>query len=194
MLLYNGISRFMAPLPLKSNCNFEILLAKVFHLKRKTNKIFPAITEKSIFSPWENSLMFLQTVNFVEISNHAFKWTRNYNGGHVKVGIFTLNMCDIIIYVARWWEKYLSKRSPLKHTCSWHDKLIVLFSNIFSRIQGFLEIVQVNSTPCVTLAFSEPWHILKTRGIFRTKTLGYLEHRYIQDFGMLRTGGIFRTM
>ena len=28
---------------------------------------------------------------------------------------------------ARWWEKYLSKRSPLKHTCSWHDKLIVLW-------------------------------------------------------------------
>ena len=28
---------------------------------------------------------------------------------------------------ARWWEKYLSKCSPLKHTCSWHDKLIVLW-------------------------------------------------------------------
>ena len=27
---------------------------------------------------------------------------------------------------ARWWKKYLSKRSPLKHTCSWRDKLIVL--------------------------------------------------------------------
>ena len=24
-------------------------------------------------------------------------------------------------------EKYLSKHSPLKHTCSWHDKLIVLW-------------------------------------------------------------------
>ena len=34
----------------------------------------------------------------------------------VKVGIFTLNMRDIIIYVAWWWEKYLSKRSPLKQT------------------------------------------------------------------------------
>ena len=28
---------------------------------------------------------------------------------------------------AKWWEKYLSKHSPLKHTCSWHDKLIVLW-------------------------------------------------------------------
>ena len=36
-------------------------------------------------------------------------------------------MRDIIIYVARWWEKCLSKRSPLKHTYSWHDKLIVLW-------------------------------------------------------------------
>ena len=32
---------------------------------------------------------------------------------------------DIIIYVAWWWEKYLSKRSLIKHTCSWRDKLVV---------------------------------------------------------------------
>ena len=32
-----------------------------------------------------------------------------------------------VIYVARWWEKYLSKHSPLKHTCLWHDKLIILW-------------------------------------------------------------------
>ena len=31
------------------------------------------------------------------------------------------------ILLPSWWEKYLSKRSPLKHTCSWHDKLIVLW-------------------------------------------------------------------
>ena len=46
----------------------------------------------------------------------------------VKVGIFTLNMHDIIIYVARWWEKYLSKRSLIKHSCSERDKLIVLWT------------------------------------------------------------------
>ena len=40
-------------------------------------------------------------------------------------------MHNIIIYVAQWWEKYLSKHSPLKHTYSWHDKLIVLW--ILSR-------------------------------------------------------------
>ena len=46
----------------------------------------------------------------------------------VKVIIFTLTMRDIIIYVARWSEKYLSNRNPLKHTCSWRDKLIVLWT------------------------------------------------------------------
>ena len=30
-------------------------------------------------------------------------------------------------YFARWWEKYLSKSSLLKHTCSLRDKLIVLW-------------------------------------------------------------------
>ena len=33
---------------------------------------------------------------------------------------------------AQWWEKYLSKRSPLKHTCLWHDKLIVLYFSCLS--------------------------------------------------------------
>ena len=42
----------------------------------------------------------------------------------VKVRIFPLNMCDIIIFAAQWWEKYLSKRSLLKHTCSWRDNLL----------------------------------------------------------------------
>ena len=51
----------------------------------------------------------------------------------VKVGIFTLNMRDIIIYLARWWEKYLSKRSPLKHTCSWHDKLIIILIDCLAK-------------------------------------------------------------
>ena len=47
--------------------------------------------------------------------------------------ILPLNMRGIIIYVARWWEKYPSKRSLIKHTCSWPDKLILLWTseNIF---------------------------------------------------------------
>ena len=59
----------------------------------------------------------------------------------VKVRIFPLNMRDIIIYVARWWEKYLSKRSLLKHTFSLRDKLIVLWilnrqAKMFLRISN----------------------------------------------------------
>ena len=55
------------------------------------------------------------------------------------VRIIPLNMRDIIIYIARWWEKYLSKRSLLKYTCSWRDKVIVLWilnrqAKIFLRI------------------------------------------------------------
>ena len=60
----------------------------------------------------------------------------------VQVGIFPLNMCDTIIYVALWWEKYLSKRSLIKHTCSWRDKLILLWTlnrqaKIFLRISHY---------------------------------------------------------
>ena len=46
----------------------------------------------------------------------------------VQVHTFALNMRDIIIYTAWWWEKYLSKGSLAKHTCSWRDKLIVLWA------------------------------------------------------------------
>ena len=61
----------------------------------------------------------------------------------LKVRIFPLNMRGITIYVAQWWEKYLSKRSLLKHTCSWRDKLIVLWildrpAKIFLRIFAIL--------------------------------------------------------
>ena len=58
----------------------------------------------------------------------------------VQVSIFPLNMCDIIIYFARWWEKYLSKDSLIKHTCSWHDKLIVLWT-LNRQAKIFLHII-----------------------------------------------------
>ena len=57
----------------------------------------------------------------------------------LQVRIFPLNMRDIIIYVSRWWEKYLWKSSLIKHTCSWRDRLIILWTldrqaKIFLRI------------------------------------------------------------
>ena len=33
----------------------------------------------------------------------------------------------ILVVLAQWWEKYLLKHSPLKHACSWRDKLIALW-------------------------------------------------------------------
>ena len=34
-------------------------------------------------------------------------------------------VCSVFCSVSGWWEKYLSKRIPLKHTCSWRDKVAV---------------------------------------------------------------------
>ena len=56
----------------------------------------------------------------------------------LKVRIFPLNMRDIIIYVPWWWEKYLSKRSPLKHTCSRRDKFIALLFPMFVETLQFV--------------------------------------------------------
>ena len=76
-------------------------------------------------------------------------------------------MRDIIIYVARWWEKYLSKRSPFKHTCSWHDKLIVLwilnrqakiFLHIVEPVEPVLKnIYQNNIEKTYKLAIFQQW-------------------------------------
>ena len=41
-----------------------------------------------------------------------------------KVCIFPLNIHDIIIYAARWWEKYLLKHSLLKRTCLWLNTIL----------------------------------------------------------------------
>ena len=43
----------------------------------------------------------------------------------------TIYLADKTIYLAdmaRWWEKYLLKRSLIKHTCWWRDKLTVLWT------------------------------------------------------------------
>ena len=64
----------LAPSALKWISKFEILLAKIFTLKQKTNHTLPATKEKKqILCFQENSLTFFQTTNFVEISNYMFK-------------------------------------------------------------------------------------------------------------------------
>ena len=57
---------------LESTNKFEILNVKIFSLKQK-NKYFRDYRKNQIFSPQENSIIFLQTISFVEISNHTFK-------------------------------------------------------------------------------------------------------------------------
>ena len=59
-----------------------------------------------------------------------------------QVLIFFLNICNMIIYAALWWEKHLSKRSLIKHTWSWRDTLIILWTlnrqaKMFSHISDF---------------------------------------------------------
>ena len=53
--------------------------------------------------------------------------------------IFPLNMCNIIIYIAQWWEKYLLKRSLIKHTCSWCNKL-KLTSELESDLRDMVDL------------------------------------------------------
>ena len=77
-----------------------------------------------------------------------------------------------------------------------YSGIITPYSDIFSHLVAYLE-------PCVSLAYSEPCYIqnsdiFRTQDIFRTLsrdipaysprgvTLGYWEHRHIQDFAMLR--------
>ena len=35
--------------------------------------------------------------------------------------------------LVKWWEKYLLKRSLIKHTCSWYDKLIIWWEKYLSK-------------------------------------------------------------
>ena len=58
------------------------------------------------------------------------------------------------------WKKYLSQRSSLKHTCSWHDKLIVLWI--------------LNRQAVISLRILDHWasplnNILKDSGGFKKK-------------------------
>ena len=67
--------------------------------------------------------------------------------------IFFLNILNIITYNDRWWKKYLSKPSLIKHNCSWCDKLIILwtpnrYAKIYLRMltdEKFSNLLPVNS-------------------------------------------------
>ena len=63
----------------------------------------------------------------------CFKWTNCF---YVKIFLLVCSVFIIQKFItswtsmfSRWCEKYLSKRSPLKHTCSWRVNL--LYYNYF---------------------------------------------------------------
>ena len=65
----------------KGNSKFEILLVRVFSLRQKNKPNTSCSYRKNqILSLQENSLVFLQITNFIEISNYMFKYTRDFNG------------------------------------------------------------------------------------------------------------------
>ena len=67
-----------------------------------------------------------------------------------------LNIRNIFIYVARWWEMYLSKRSLLKHTCSWRHRSIILWT-LIRRVKIFLRILAVNVVDFIFSRSNEIW-------------------------------------
>ena len=115
--------------------------------------------------------------------------------------IFSLNMPGITIYVAQWLGRYLSKRSLIKHTSSWCDKVIIywklsrqvkkilrILPNIFLKsAKGIINfktfhlelsnILQSCDNMWVVvnpLALNSSWFPLKCRSIFRWMRLGII--------------------
>ena len=41
---------------------------------------------------------------------------------------YSINLCDIIIYLHLWWEKYLSQRNLINHIYPLRDKLVILWT------------------------------------------------------------------
>ena len=72
----------------------------------------------------------------------------------------------VLVVLARWWEKHLSKRNPLKHTCSWRDKLILLWilnrqAKIFLRIQHLSCLIYKGVCSCSADLLDKQYEMLK---------------------------------
>ena len=85
----------------------------------------------------------------------------------------------------------LTKKKALEGYIKIHSIHIPAYSRIFRHIYAYSGVIQAYSEPCVALAYSELWYIqnpgiIKTRGIFRT--LVYPKHC------TFRTRDIFRTL
>ena len=61
-------------------------------------------------------------------------------------------------YRAQWWEKYLSKHSLIKHTCSWRDKLILKWAIVWFTLRKLIcSFYAISSSPF--LNFRELYHL-----------------------------------
>ena len=110
-----------------SSCNFCSLLlvdnASV-SFRSSIDHYFKLMFSKNVFSQKTSEIFNVEKNNRFSLNIFYVGKTVYKINVSVKVRIFPLNMRDIIIFAAQWWEKYLSKRSLLKHTCSWCDNLL----------------------------------------------------------------------
>ena len=154
-----------APLALKGKGKFEFLLVKIFILKQKTNTS-SYYRKIEILSLQKNSVIFLQTIHFVEIvttrsSRQGIKKeTSNTKALQADLGIFT------------------------------H-----LYSGRFRYNQAYSGIIQAHLELRVNLTYSESWQTenqkqIQNLGIFRTLAYSdleaYLEPRHTENLGHIQ--------
>ena len=137
-----------APSAPKGNNKFEILLVKIFSLKPKNkSNTFHSYRKNQILFLQENSAMFIQTINFVEISI-----TTRSTGRFRHIQEYSHIFRHILTY------------SGIFRKNQTYPGIIQAYSGIFRTL--------CNLGIFRTLVYSKPWHI-QNPGIFRTR--GYFE-------------------
>ena len=105
-------------------CSLLLLDNASVSFRLSIDHYFKLMFSKNIFSQTTSEIFNVEKNNRFSLNIFYVGKTVYKINVSVKVRIFPLNMRDIIIFAAQWWEKYLSKRSLLKHTCSWCDNLL----------------------------------------------------------------------
>ena len=98
----------------------------------------------------------------------------------VQVHIFLLNMPDIINYIARWWDKYLLKRSLIKYACSWRDL-------------NLLGLTIILSSENYSIAFQDSASSFPTSNDFANDDNYYHQQIYVQTLLWCKRKNHFRT-
>ena len=104
-------------------------------------------------------------------------------------------MRDIIIYVAPWWEKYLSKRSLIKLTCSWHDKLIILSKHVTCqkwqcRGKRVFQMLDLEKKQSAKSWWKRLWNRISSYTTWVARTCWWKDRQNILwSFGIFKTSG-----